>query len=484
MLYIMFLVLSVAIIVILAGEIGMQSYRQEIRYEDSVKEDRAWDAILAQIDDDGQSGTITSLPATYTVNMNGVTGTVTVADNSGTLANTEKATATLTTADGRTYPESNLLPKAITGLSGYYWWTNGAYIQQVSDADDYVLANGAATGSFFGTVLNYSGTDSTLFKTWISTDSSSYTGSNQNFKDAIVKFLGTITTTSNNMSIQVTCDDGAIMNIDGDNYQINNDGVHASASVAVSIPTAGTYPLVLTYINHIYTAGASSAALQLQWKTQFGSYTSIPSSAIGSYNPNWVFNGSAAAYADGVQLVSNSTNQAGSAWFGTKQTISSFHCSFTFNVAGSAAGEGLTFCMQNVGTSALGSSGASLGYASTITSSAAIKFDFYSDAGENSNSTGYYTGGATPTTSGSQSIGTNPNLNGGDTMHCTLSYNGTTLTEVLTDEDTGTSYTKSYVVNISTAVGASTAYVGFTGSTGSSSSTKSTINVTDFTFGP
>jgi hypothetical protein len=51
-------------------------------------------------------------------------------------------------------------------------------------------------------------------------------------------------------------------------------------------------------------------------------------------------------------------------------------------------------------------------------------------------------------------------------MHAHLVYNGTTLAVTLTDTITGTSATYKYTVNIPTAVGSTTAYVGFTGSTG------------------
>ncbi len=47
-----------------------------------------------------------------------------------------------------------------------------------------------------------------------------------------------------------------------------------------------------------------------------------------------------------------------------------------------------------------------------------------------------------------------------------LVYNGTTLTMTITDTVTKAAYTTSFTVNIPTAVGGSTAYVGFTAGTG------------------
>jgi hypothetical protein len=56
--------------------------------------------------------------------------------------------------------------------------------------------------------------------------------------------------------------------------------------------------------------------------------------------------------------------------------------------------------------------------------------------------------------------------NGPDTYRATLSYQGTTLTETITDETTGASFSRDYTnVDIPTSVGGSTAFVGFGGGT-------------------
>lgn len=128
-LYIMFLILSVSIIVILAAEIGMQTWRGENRYEDQINVQRAWEGICAKIDADTQGSGIT-VPATYNVSQNGVTGTVTVSDNSSNISNTNVATATLTvTADSRTYPESAVIPKKAHTPSvwDYLFYAYGAH---------------------------------------------------------------------------------------------------------------------------------------------------------------------------------------------------------------------------------------------------------------------------------------------------------------------------------------------------------------------
>jgi hypothetical protein len=56
-----------------------------------------------------------------------------------------------------------------------------------------------------------------------------------------------------------------------------------------------------------------------------------------------------------------------------------------------------------------------------------------------------------------------------------LVYNGTVLTMTITDTVTNAVYTTSFTVNIPTAVGGNTAYVGFTGGTGGAASTQKVL---------
>ena len=75
--------------------------------------------------------------------------------------------------------------------------------------------------------------------------------------------------------------------------------------------------------------------------------------------------------------------------------IQSFATDFNFQLTDPAA-DGFTFTIQNVGPSALGSDGGSLGYAG-IGNSVAVKFDLYQNAGDPSNnSTGIFVDGAGP----------------------------------------------------------------------------------------
>jgi hypothetical protein len=132
-----------------------------------------------------------------------------------------------------------------------------------------------------------------------------------------------------------------------------------------------------------------------------------------------------------------------------------------------------TFDAAGSGPHALGPSGGGLGYGPDhpgglggIPASVAVKFDLFSNQGEGNDSTGLYTDGASPTVPAVDMTGSGVVLQSQDLMQVTLSYNGTTLTETVTDTVTHATFTTSYTVNIPQVVGGSTAFVGFTGGTG------------------
>jgi hypothetical protein len=133
-----------------------------------------------------------------------------------------------------------------------------------------------------------------------------------------------------------------------------------------------------------------------------------------------------------------------------------------------------TFDRGSSGPTALGPAGGGLGYGPDqpsgsgggINNSVAVKFDLFDNAGEGTNSTGLYTNGASPTVPAIDLTPSGVNLQNSDLMQATLSYDGTTLTETLTDTVTGATFTTSYSVNIPQTVGGNAAFVGFTGGTG------------------
>ncbi len=182
------------------------------------------------------------------------------------------------------------------------------------------------------------------------------------------------------------------------------------------------------------------------------------------------FNGSTDLDDTRLQLTNGGGYEAGSAFYNTPVNIQSFTTDFTFQLS-TAVADGMTFTIQGIGPSALGASGAGLGY-SGISSSVAVKFDLYNNAGEGVDSTGLYTGGAMPTIPAIDLSNSGIDLHSGDTMAVHLAYYGATLTMKITDGVTNATYTTSWSVNIPSLVGGTTAYVGFTGGTGGASASQ------------
>jgi hypothetical protein len=110
--------------------------------------------------------------------------------------------------------------------------------------------------------------------------------------------------------------------------------------------------------------------------------------------------------------------------------------------------------------------------------SVAIKFDLYDNAGEGVNSTGLYTNGAIPTTPSVDLTGSGIDLHSGHVMNVQISYDGTNLTMTITDPTANATFTHAWPVNISSVVGANTAFVGFTAGTGGLTAVQDIINCT------
>jgi hypothetical protein len=205
-----------------------------------------------------------------------------------------------------------------------------------------------------------------------------------------------------------------------------------------------------------------------------------------------VKNGST-SFGGGEVTLTNDANQAGSAWETTRVGIRNFTSQFEFQFREGSVprADGFMFVLQADprGITALGLQGGGLGYGSdtpgtyptiaagAIVNSIGIKFDIYSNAGEGTNSTGFFTGGRSPTVRQTglpadfpdMSVnldGTGVTLNSQSPKLVTLTYDGMMLTETILDEGTQQSYTTTYMVDISRFIGSETAYAGFTGGTG------------------
>ena len=175
------------------------------------------------------------------------------------------------------------------------------------------------------------------------------------------------------------------------------------------------------------------------------------------------FNGNTKLDGAKLQLTDGGLSENSSAWYSTPVSVNSFTTNFTFQETNAVA-DGFTFTIQGVGTNALGTGGAGLGY-TNLSQSVGLKF-YLRSIGTIPQSTGLYTNGAAVYTS-TGSVNLAPvNLTSGDVMNVQLVYNGTTLTMTLTDTVTNQVFTTSFSVNIPATVGGNTAYVGFTAASG------------------
>src|SRR5262249_55259118 len=157
-----------------------------------------------------------------------------------------------------------------------------------------------------------------------------------------------------------------------------------------------------------------------------------------------------------------------------------FTTTFTLkDVPQTGAADSVLFVIQNDprGLTALGGGGGAGGYGpgNQITNSIAIKFDLYS-GGTHTPTTGLYTNGTNPGEApgagGGRSIAMTPiDLGSGHPMQVRLDYDGTSLTETVTDTVTSQVFTHTYAgpPTIAQIIGSPTAFVGFTGGTGGES---------------
>ena len=267
--------------------------------------------------------------------------------------------------------------------------------------------------------------------------------------------------------------------------------VDTDKSAKIHYTTTGATPTALSalYSAPITVAGSETIKAIAIDPTLKNSSVAAAAYVIGAAAPTINFsngfssvagltlNGSAVNADDSrLQLTNGGLNQAGSIFWSAPVSVKSFKTDFGFQLS-SAQADGFTFTIQNVGPKALGGSGAALGYA-PIGKSVAIKFDFYSNSGEGTDSTGIYTDGAVPTVPAVDMTPSGVILRSGDSMLAHVTYNGTTLAMTLTDVVTNKTFTFTKAIDIPQVVGAVTAYVGFTGGTGGLSASQKLVSWT------
>jgi hypothetical protein len=194
----------------------------------------------------------------------------------------------------------------------------------------------------------------------------------------------------------------------------------------------------------------------------------------GSLTLNGGVNGPASLSGTRLRLTDGQIYEARSAFFNYPVNVQRFSTSFQFQLT-SPSGDGFTFTLQGGGPTTVGAWGGSLGYGG-IPNSVAIKFDLYSNAGEGPDSTGLYLNGAMPTVPATNLAASGIDLHSGDIFNVQVTYNGATLTVVITDTVTKVSATQTYNVDIPAAVGGLTAYAGFTGGTGGAAAVQDILN--------
>ena len=227
-----------------------------------------------------------------------------------------------------------------------------------------------------------------------------------------------------------------------------NERGTSTYSAAATVTTTNTPPAI------DYSAGFANAAATLQT------------------------NGSAAVNASALMLTSGLNGQAGSAFTKSKVDVTKFSTAFTFRITNPThSADGLAFVLQNQSPTAVGGSGGAMGYAG-IKPSVAVKFDTANNASEGEDSTGLFTGGANPFGPSIDLSGTAINLHSGHYFAVAITYDGTTLTTVITDQSTGKSATQKYTVNLTAALGGTTAYAGFTAATGRRTATQQVFSWT------
>src|SRR3984957_11190050 len=336
------------------------------------------------------------------------------------------------------------------------------------------ILSSAVTGSRNVTVTNTDGQSSTLNNSFTVQAGSSNPAPTITSLSPNTGLQGqsniTVTITGTNFLPNPSCDFGAEqgLTVSACNY---NSATKITATLSItSTATVGGHNVIITDTDG-QSATANSGFTVNSSGVGFGGGFGVGSMAL---NGNATISGTALSL-----TTTNGTFQASSAWYPTPVNIQNFTTDFSFQTsAGTQTADGLTFTLQNGSTTALGAAGGSLGYATTVANSVAVKFDLYSNNGEGPDSTGLYVNGASPTMPASDMTGSGVDLHSGDTFHVHMTYDGTNLAMTITDTVTAGAFSITWPINIPTTIGSNTAYAGFTGATGGYTSNQNILSWT------
>jgi hypothetical protein len=265
---------------------------------------------------------------------------------------------------------------------------------------------------------------------------------------------------------------------DGSTPVPGSHGTAVSSGASFTLTSSATVEAIAS------ASGLSNSGLASATYTITSQPPSINFAGGFAGEPTLTLNGGATISGTRLRLTDGGGTEARSAFFGAQINVQSFTNDFSFQLTSPNA-DGITFAIQNNAANAVGPSGGGLGYGpdtptgpTGIPKSVAVKFDLYNNAGEGTNSTGWYTNGASPTVPATDLTPSGVNLHSGDVMNVHMTYDGTTLTWTVTDPTAGKTFTTSAKVNIPSVAGGNTAFVGFTGGTGGLTATQEIISWT------
>lgn len=245
---------------------------------------------------------------------------------------------------------------------------------------------------------------------------------------------------------------------------VSLSGVPVKTAVNVATLSSGSNPNAVTSTNYGATFLKSFPAYSATF-FRFEIDGLLINHSTGFTSGSMSLNQQASISSGDLRLINGVTLAKASAYHTSKVSVNAFTSEFEFSATGTSPADGLTFVIQNAGSTAVGSHGGSLGYVG-INKSVAVRLEYWGQS-----STGLYTRDA----AGVQNLTLHDNiplsLGNGQTYNVKVVYSGTTLDVTIRNTVTQATLVKQYTVDIPAIVGASTAYVGFTAGSGANTST-------------